>query len=447
MGQIEHIVVLMMENRSFDMMLGYLSLDGRDDVEGLAPGMRNVVDGRTYPIHNLEDYELEHWEDPAHDGTSVAMQVSDREGGFVRSFIETRDPEHRQQAADQEHSVVMGYYDGEDLPVYDFLAENFCICDRWFSSVPGATWPNRCFALAGESDGRKDNRKLFGRFDYPLYFLPSFVRHLKRDQWRWYSAQAGDVEPASLRLVDPKYFFRPGKNFALFDRSEPGTGQRSFLDDARSGDLPAMAWIDPDFYVAGNKNDDHPPSHVHNGQRLVRDVCNAVMQSPCWPKTLLVIAYDEHGGFFDHVEPPEAPDDRPEFRRYGLRVPAFLVGPQVAARSVRHETFDHTSIPKTILELFAPDRTGQMGTRVAEAQSLAVALDPALDRGPLTIPDYPQLAVPARREMPVMAARDVGTLAQRGHGGVAPDDVDTELDDLQRGLLAASGELQIAEED
>jgi phospholipase C len=461
LAQIKHIVVLMMENRSFDMMLGYLSLNGRTDVEGLRPDMKNVVDGRPYPIHNLDRYQLEDWEDPPHDGDPVATQVSDREGGFVRAFIDTRDPEHQQAARDQEKSVVMGYYDGDDLPVYDFLAKNFCICDHWFASVAGATWPNRCYAVAGESDGRKDNRKLFARYDFPLYFLPAFVRHLERKQWRWYSGVFADVEPASVRLIDPLYFFKPGKNFALFDRAEPGSGQGSFLDDARSGNLPDVAWIDPDFYVSGRKNDDHPPSHVHAGQLLVREVCNAVMEGPAWEETLLIITYDEHGGFFDHVEPPEAPDDRPEFRRYGLRVPAFIIGPQVKAGSVRHEIFDHTSIIKTVLERFAPASTEDMGTRVAKAESVAAALDPKLSRDPMTIPDFSQLADARTREIPEVPTPNFEVLTRRGHGGVAPEDVDAllgprarglpgeepELNDLQRGMLAAGAELRIADED
>jgi phospholipase C len=141
------------------------------------------------------------------------------------------------------------------------------------------------------------------------------------------------------------------------------------------------SWIDPNFYdltvgPAGS-NDDHPPSDLRAGQKLVLHLVDALMQSPVWEKTLLVITYDEHGGFFDHVQPPEAADDLPTMRRYGPRVPALVVSPFVAAESVSKTVYDHTSIIKTILTRFCAKPNGSipnMGARVAAANHLGELL-------------------------------------------------------------------------
>ena len=155
-------------------------------------------------------------------------------------------------------------------------------------------------------------------------------------------------------------------------------GHRSFLERAAKGDLPAVSWIDPNFYDLTfgptGSNDDHPPSDLRAGQKLVLQLVDALMQSPAWKKTLLVITYDEHGGFFDHVQPPKAADDRPAMRRYGPRVPAIVVSPFVGAQSVSKTVFDHTSIIKTILTRFCAKKDGsipKMGARVAAAKHLA----------------------------------------------------------------------------
>lgn len=130
----------------------------------------------------------------------------------------------------------------------------------------------------------------------------------------------------------------------------------SFLEDAAKGKLPPVSWIDPNFkdlnLFGGNSNDDHPPSDVREGQHLVLAIYQALAESPQWQTSMLIVTYDEHGGFFDHVPPPTAPDDNPAFRQYGIRVPAIVVSPFVAHASVTHTLFDHTSIIKTILTRF-----------------------------------------------------------------------------------------------
>jgi phospholipase C len=367
LDEIEHIVVLMLENRSFDHMLGYLGLeeDGLD-VDGLRDGMANEYEGRSYPTFRLQQTAFTKTQDPCHSGACVDEQLADGNGGFAANYIRTRtDP----KAA--EPVVVMGYYDGKQLPIYDFLARRFCVCDRWFCSVRGATFPNRLYAVAGRAAGSRDNA------DPPTYHLPSFVRHLEnaRASWRWYTHELF----ATIWAIDRDFLPK------TFDNVRPFSSPFSFGDffsAASAGRLPRVAWIDPNFVDVGGavgSNDDHPPSDVRAGQELVLRVFNALARSPAWERTMLVIAYDEHGGFFDHVEPPGAEDDdpRPEFHALGPRVPAIVVSPRVRA-GVSHEIFDHTSIIKTCLVRFCRRDGGlvpDMGARVRAANHLGVLLE------------------------------------------------------------------------
>ena len=381
--KIDHIVVLMMENRSFDHMLGYLKLEGANpDVDGLVAGMSNSdIDNNPYEIHRLKGtvFNL----DPGHGPDEIAEQLMNKNGGFVINYTNVHEDEPTFDPAS-----IMGYHNASSVPVYDHLARNFCICDRWFCSVPGATWPNRLYSVTGRSKG-KDNRVP------PVYDLPSFVRHLDRADvpWHWY---AHDI--ASLRLIDSNYRIGHGSKFFWFDRST-WLNKTTFLDHAASGNLPAVSWIDPNFedlpIVGPNEsNDDHPPADVMAGQDLVLKLYNAVVNSPAWKKTLLVIVYDEHGGFYDHVEPEDAADDDPDFRKFGVRVPAIVVSPWVERGKVSHKVFDHTSLIKTILLRFCrrPDGTiPDMGARVNNAEQLGTLLTLDTPRDPTPVEAYQNL--------------------------------------------------------
>jgi phospholipase C len=410
---IDHIVVLMLENRSFDHMLGYLSLPaekggtGRADVDGLkgVDTNFNVYDGVNYPIHPLDRTQfVGEVEDPDHAGDSVDEQLANGGQGFVANFArvsQARAAKANQSAPDPD--LVMGYYDANDLPVYDHLATEYCVVDRWFSAIPGATWPNRLYALTGQAAGSRDDLPV------PLYALPSFVRYLDEHNvgWRWYS-----FDPATLRAADPAYRFTRHDRFAYVDARKLSTRERdvgdlaeegpSLLDDAAAGNLPSVSWIDPrfkDLRVLGpNSNDDHPPSDVIAGQDLVLTVYHALSSAPTWPKTLFVITYDEHGGFYDHVAPPSAVDDDPGVRRHGVRVPALLVSPLVTRGSSSTTLlgsdfyFDHTSIIKTILTRFC-NTGGQipaMTSRVAAANHLGHLL--AAGPGGQDLADHRELA-------------------------------------------------------
>ncbi|HEY4846219.1 MAG TPA: alkaline phosphatase family protein [Methylocella sp.] len=365
--KIEHIVVLMMENRSFDHLLGYLTLEkGRTDVDGLTKIMHNSYKGHDYFPKRRTQTVFQTNQDPCHSGQCVAEQLSNNNGGFVSNYA-------LNNRKDKEVDLVMNYYNGETLSVYDQLVGDACICDKWFSSVDGATWPNRLYSVTGQSGGTKDNKKTI-----PFYNLPSFVRYLDAGKipWRWYAHRS----PATLRLIDSEYrnpIDWKSAHFSFFDRRSD-SGGNSFLEDAAQGKLAAVSWIDPDFgdqifQTHTNENDDHPPVDIMAGQQLVLTLYNAVATSRQWDTTLLVVVYDEHGGLYDHVPPPTADDDRPKFRRYGVRVPSFIISPWVEANKVSHTVFDHTSLIKTILLKFCRRADGSipdMGARVTHANHL-----------------------------------------------------------------------------
>jgi phospholipase C len=330
----------------------------------------------------------------------------------------------------------MGYYNGTDLPVYDHLAREYAVCDRWFCSVPGATWPNRLYAVCGKAAGSKDNKS------QPLYSVPSFVRELDRSKasWKWYAHEY----VATLRLTDDKYRLSLStSNFRYFDRRTAILG-KSFLEHAAEGKLPSVTWIDPnfvDFNLLGpaGSNDDHPPSDVKAGQDLVLKLYTALTSSPKWSKTLLVITYDEHGGFFDHVPPPAAKDDSAAFRSYGPRVPALVVSPFIPRGSVSSEIYDHTSLIKTILLRFCRKADGSipnLGARVANANHLG---------GLLTLGT-------ARPSPKAPSLKPLITLNAQWHGDELADKLLTqargqppreiELNELQQGFLKAKDKLR-----
>jgi phospholipase C len=376
--RIDHIVVLMMENRSFDHMFGWLGYQEQPEINGLQHAHPNDYEGDRFESTRLVGTRFEKAIDPPHGSDAIHDQIADGAmSGFVRAFA------HADPTADP--GAIMGYYTSQELPVYDFLAHHYCVCDAWHSSVPSATWPNRCWSIAGRSVRGVEG--LFGQ-GRTLFDLDSFVYHLDEqgpDMWRWYS-----YDPASLRLVDGQY--RPDPRGVFDDKpKEPGlwhdnfrfvdrhsiddaspqaegvyevTEGTSLFEDLARGDLAKVTWIDPNFIDLSIKdptsNDDHPPSDVRAGQDLVRRLYQALRSTKAWPRTLFVITYDEHGGFYDHQPPPPAPEADPEFPTYGVRVPGLVISPLVEPHTVSHTLFDHSSIVKTILQRFAPDKLDAM---------------------------------------------------------------------------------------
>jgi phospholipase C len=299
--------------------------------------------------------------------------------------------------------------------------------------VPGATWPNRLYAVCGQAAGSKDGRRV------PIYDLPSFVRHLETNKvsWRWYSHDVG-----TLRFSDARFRVGYLDKFAYFDRRSL-LAPRNFIDDAKDGKLPSVSWIDPNFVDVSfigpaGSNDDHPPSDIKAGQELVLKTYTALVNSPKWQKTMLVVTYDEHGGFFDHVLPPAAQDDRPAFRTYGVRVPALVVSPFTPRASVVSTVYDHTSIIKTILLRFCA-KNGQipdMGARVTHANHLGDTLTLAQPRPPTPAQAY-------RDAVDRITSWRAEVFRSRVLGQPVTDPADPlDLNDLQEQVLAANAKIR-----
>lgn len=429
LGEIEHIVVLMKENRSFDQMLGYLQAEGLD-LDGLENAKQakpnKDLDGRTYspfawepgqtlpPVPPGQQPKIL---DPCHGKDCVSKQLAGDNTGFVANFDKTRRDDHDIKLEPEFLRTVMGHFTGQHLPVYDFLAKNYCVCDAWHSSIPGDTWPNRLFAYAGyeeERIGYKRNLRgwllahlqglpaVGGLRNAPIYDVRSFARQLGPKQWRWYSHDPGTLRAADSEFRKLRNLDRD--NFAYVDRTKlelkeeieaPLHTHDSFLDDAAKGELRDVSWIDPNFadlqVLHTTSNDDHPPADVKAGQDLVLQIYDALVNSPKWDTTLLVIIYDEHGGFYDHAPAPPVPftGDQSGFATLGVRVPALLIGRQVQ-NFVCHQLFEHTSLIATILRHFAADpevALGKMPARVQQAPHIGQVLADA----PRNIPDHSYL--------------------------------------------------------
>ncbi len=393
-------MVLMLENRSFDHMLGYLSLPGEDgkplrpDIDGLTGPEVNFNlyrnDPDPIPIAPFGNARLVKSQDPDHSGKGVAEQMEGDMGGFVDNYMSTRDPD----ATAPKPGDPMRYQDAANVPVFDFLASEFAVCDRWFCSVPGSTWPNRLASLTGEA------REL-SNINPPLYSRRSFVRSLpKTVRWRWYSS-----DPGSLRLVDGRYRVGWEQNFAYIEK--PSAFQPATLfGDIRDERLPDLAWIDPNFVDLGGlsgADDDHPPTDVMAAQSFVLKIYNMLRSRPAlWEKTMLAIVYDEHGGFYDHRHPgdglPPGFTERAEFGTFGPRVPAIVVSPYVGRGTAYGSAqdndlrylYDHTSLIKTILLRFADGDFSGLPARVASAAHLGHLLT---EPTPRQAPAVPKKAV------------------------------------------------------
>jgi phospholipase C len=361
---IEHVVLLMMENHSFDQMLGCL-----DEVHPDLDGIRNAAaktndDGRGTVFRQQQTDEKQVLLDPHHDHTSVLRQIADDNSGFVRVFTEAYP-----KSTPLDRQYVMGYYEKDFLPALHALGEHFTVCDRWFSSLPGPTWPNRFFALSGTCMGEVD--------------MPSGTQGLNP---KWYTEQDQDTIFDRLDAAGKPwtvYFYDfPSSLLLTHQRAARNLGRYEFIAHffqqaaGDEPDFPAFAFIEPRYFGEG-QNDDHPPHNTMKAEKLIADTYNALRSNPdLWAKTLLVVVYDEHGGFYDHVPPPTgvaAPDAHTEafdFTQLGVRVPALLISPWCDAR-VEHTQFDHTSLLKYLCDKWdmAP-----LGERTRTANSIATAI-------------------------------------------------------------------------
>jgi phospholipase C len=388
--QIEHVVVLMLENRSFDHMLGcfqqiYPGLNGIDP--GGPP--RSNPNIANIPVLQAADAERVLANDPKHETRDVLVwQLRDaNNSGFVMDYAV-----NYPDSTDFDQQQVLLYHDLDSLPALHTLARHFTICDRWFSSVPGPTWANRLFAMSGTSQGRVIMPSGIMDIDVHWYDQLTLFDRLNEKNVSW-KVYFGDF-PLSLVLVNQ----RTSQNLI---RHRPMT--EFFADTAGDpADFPAFSWIEP-TYLSSGANDDHPPHDILAGEQLIAHVYNALRKnSKLWSSTLLVLLFDEHGGFYDHESPPKTipPDfhqDEYTFDRLGVRVPCILASPWIP-QGVLPTQFDHTSLLK-----FATERwdLGQLGARTAAANSFAGHLLSAARPEasmPVSIPSLPASLATARSQ-------------------------------------------------
>jgi phospholipase C len=354
---VHHVIVLVLENRSFDHLLGSLK-SLYPQLEGIDPanlGINN--DGPTaYPQKPGALFQLPYGVDPKHELPDVAEQMAGPCGGFISNFM--RNYPNKKASAAQ----VMAYFDRQGanrLPVLQTLAESFAICDHWYCSVPGPTWPNRFFVHSGTSQGR--------------VIMPSGLFH----HWHAYDQDTLYDRLNEQRISWRIYFGDIAQSLMLAHQREPENASNYspmnhfYVDVTRKeSDFPQYVFIEP-LYFGGFENDQHPPANMLDGELLLAKVYNAIrMNEELWQKTLFVVLYDEHGGLFDHVLPPEAvpPDDHREeydFTQYGLRVPALLISPY-APKGVISTDFDHTSLLRYLQDKW---QLGPLGARTANANS------------------------------------------------------------------------------
>jgi phospholipase C len=391
MANIAHVVVLMLENRSFDSMLGRL-YPGRPDFDGLTGRECNAWNGRTYPAWTsgpglTPTNACIPTPDPNEDfvdmtdqifGTGLGPPSPATMAGFVANYMKTPSNDPR---------AVMHGFTPEQVPVLSSLAKAFGVSDRWHASAPNQTWPNRFFVHTGTAGGYVNNSPPHFPYEMATIFNRLTV---KQCSWRIYHhdmPQTATLASIWSELPDHLYSF-----------------EDDFMADAMAGRLPNYSFIEPRYFssIVLNRmpNDHHPPHNIAYGERLIARCYDALRNGAGWAETLFIITYDEHGGLYDHVVPPPAvpPDasnsDGFAFDRYGVRVPAVLVSPWIAAGSiVRPSTgaqypFDHTSILATLRSLFS------LGTPLTKRDAVAPDLLHALSLPQPTNNGPPSLALP-----------------------------------------------------
>jgi phospholipase C len=364
---IEHVVVLMMENHSFDQMLGSLSGElGLDGIDAANPKTNPDYPDTGQSIAQTPTTMTSIDLDPAHEFDDVQRQLAANNSGFIKDFVMAHPT-----CGMTEKQQIMAYYPPGKLTVLHKLARNFAVCDKWFSSMPGPTWQNRFFVHSGTCKGHV--KMPSGIFDpnFHLYDQDTIYDRLLEKNISWKIYHQGEAQ--TLVMV---HQLKPTHLIHYHEMVE-------FFDDAHGNeaDFPQYSFIEP-CYSGSGQNDQHPPSDIMKGELLIAQVYNAIRLNPeLWKKTLLVILYDEHGGFYDHVVPPTfddnpivvAPDNNTvefNFQQLGLRVPAILVSPWID-KQVVHTVFDHTSLLKYLIDKWG---LGPLGNRTAKANSFAPTL-------------------------------------------------------------------------
>jgi phospholipase C len=376
LDNLKHLVVLMMENRSFDHMLGSL--------RAVNPNIDGIPDAYSNPDTTAAEikpqpkaqYQGQLDPDPNHDFAPVNEQIFNGTTtpdmrGFIRSYFkQRRDVKNSQK--------IMYYFRREQLPVLTTLALEYGVFNRWFASIPGPTLCNRAFAHYGTSFGHVGmEMKYFGHDIKSIY-----ERIL--DSGRTAKLYYFDRASSTLELIN-----------LLEDQPQIFATYEQFLADCHAGTLPEYSFVEPNYSDHDGliANDQHPDHHVAEGERFIASIYMAIKSNQAlWSTTALLITYDEHGGIFDHVTPPactpdsvSAPADKTgtgqsfDFDRLGVRVPAILVSPWVPKGTIVNDVFEHASIPATASKWLLSSSTAARSPReIAAATFLDLLSAPVI---------------------------------------------------------------------
>ena len=366
LDNLKHIVVLMMENRSFDHMLGgMMKQDPR--INGLTGNETNPdTDGNLVPVQPLAEHRGQLDPDPNHhfpdtnqqlfDGTSGPPGQPSMQGFIKNYFAKRRDVTHSHN--------IMYYFPPEKLPILTGLASDYAIFNGWFSSIPGPTLCNRAFAHYGTSFGEVGMNLFYLNKKYSSIY-ERMVKEGHSSKLYYFDQPSSTLEAVNLLKNQPKLF-------GVFEE---------FLRDCKKNRLPDYCFVEPNYLDHDGlpASDQHPDNHVLAGEVFIAQVYNAIRNQPdLWKSTLLLIVYDEHGGLYDHVPPPNCQPDDPDFvakeddtetgqqfkfDRLGVRVPAIAISPWIPKGtvvpgpedSVNKRVFDHASIPATVTKFFQLD--------------------------------------------------------------------------------------------
>ncbi len=444
----DHIVVLMLENRSFDQVAGYLydphsakesdrpargqPFDGVADktLSNPLPGVGSSAAHAIYvrPATSLDIPQVDPGETFAH----VARQIYGtypvfhgqrdvKMNGFVKDFARVLQEGVGQPLAGGSLPTeglrqIMQCYTPESLPVLSSLARSYAVCDRYFSSVPSQTWANRAFLHAGTSRGLVNNEPYTEWVKNAAPTLFNRISDAKREDLSWrvyYSVK--DILPLTLMIHLPALFPYAWTHFSPLDQ---------FYEDCARGTLPSYAYLEPQF-LGPDANDQHPPSSMLPGEWLLFQVYEALRVSPCFERTLLIVTYDEHGGCYDHVPPPVAvpPDlNKPlgqcnfRFDRLGVRVCTVLISPYIEQGTVfrprdasgKEVPADHTAILHTATERFGLSYLTERDRQAVDLAQVLTRSTPRTD-APRVMP-HPYYGTPATARVEHRGQRDLHEL-------------------------------------
>lgn len=447
---IEHVFVLMLENHSFDHMLGFSGITGTDVVTGqrrtiAAPDGRNPYNGQQYAVTSpgLNPMPV----DPGHEFTDTVEQLGGPGAtyphygpyppidnlGFASNYM-GQTPKH---PIAHNPGDPLACFAPSQVPVITALAQEFVLCDAWFSSMPGPTWPNRFFVHAGSSSGLDHSPSTWDVLKwmtdgYSFQNGTIFDRlWSQRIPWRIYE---GDTWPQSFSLKNmTTYYLDDPSCFTYFDK---------FAADLASGYEPYYTFIEPSYgdvtggtYTCGTSQ--HPCDDVARGEWLIKCTYEAIRNSPVWESSLLIVTWDEHGGFYDHVAPGAAavPADQPNstgnnesgfpFNLLGVRVPAVVVSPWIPANLLDPRTYDHTSVLRTLEVMLGLPPLTNRDTHARDVTNLLTLSAPRQD-APTRLPEPTPTALPNCQPITscLQVPAEEASYARLAAGPVAPEPLD-----------------------